>query len=677
MNGDIRKINAQFRAMIRRLPSRQLAAVTVVVLFGAFGTVLLTDSHATTPTADFEAENGTLAGCTSGVADATASGGHAVSFGNCIHSTGNPSADAGAQLPISYNLSSLGGTVRYISPSGSDNNSGSVSSPYATLGKAISASSSGDSIVVRGGTYRDQGSFGIGKSLKIIAYPGETPVFNGATPVSGGWTASGSLSYRSYTPMPVTDGSGISFTGCVNQASSCLGKYPDQVWVGNTQYQQVGAQADVVSGKFYVDSANSRLYMLTSDVNKGSIEVSNERKLASVNAPNVTFDGLKIIRYSNTASDYGVISFSGGADNALVQDVYISDCAFMGLNFGPNGSDLNENSTVKDSSILYSNWMGISANATTSLTLDHDDISNMNQFGEFVNSPASGSLKTSRTWHTKVLNSKIMNDQSKGLWFDQSNYDVQVVGNDIENNNDSGIFFEISDHVYAVNNYVKTPGGGMGIKTAGSSNVYLVNNTLVGGTPPFIVAVDNRSIAGCSDPANAVCANSLSSDRDTYHGHLASVTWIPTLDMLVNNILAYPSGSGNCPSSTDFCVTKTNGSATVAINTIIHGADSANNIPQTLINGNVYANGSGNIIDIVALSNYTTTSAFASAMAGSPVNISGFESKGLAGNGYVNSDGSPTAALAALHGSAYPVPSDSVVNTFLPAGTKHYGVLWQ
>ncbi len=43
----------------------------------------------------------------------------------------------------------------YISPSGSDSNSGSKSSPFATLNKAEAAASSGDTVYIMGGTYKN------------------------------------------------------------------------------------------------------------------------------------------------------------------------------------------------------------------------------------------------------------------------------------------------------------------------------------------------------------------------------------------------------------------------------------------------------------------------------------------------------------------------------------------
>lgn len=61
---------------------RYLPIAATVVTFGGLGTALLLTSHAATPTASLEAENGAVSSAASNVADATASGGRAVKFGS-------------------------------------------------------------------------------------------------------------------------------------------------------------------------------------------------------------------------------------------------------------------------------------------------------------------------------------------------------------------------------------------------------------------------------------------------------------------------------------------------------------------------------------------------------------------------------------------------------------------
>jgi uncharacterized repeat protein (TIGR02059 family) len=84
---------------------------------------------------------------------------------------------------LTVNLS-LYGTTYYISPSGSDSNSGTSSSPFASLNKAWTVVGPGDVVYVRGGTYyftQQQVLKGVngtsGNLIYVWAYPGEHPVF--------------------------------------------------------------------------------------------------------------------------------------------------------------------------------------------------------------------------------------------------------------------------------------------------------------------------------------------------------------------------------------------------------------------------------------------------------------------------------------------------------------------
>jgi len=82
--------------------------------------------------------------------------------------------------------SSAAGGIYYVSPTGSDGNSGSQNSPWATVEYAARKGKPGDTILVRGGTYQERevwlrAKFGHGgaqgKLLTIKAYPNEIPVF--------------------------------------------------------------------------------------------------------------------------------------------------------------------------------------------------------------------------------------------------------------------------------------------------------------------------------------------------------------------------------------------------------------------------------------------------------------------------------------------------------------------
>ena len=76
--------------------------------------------------------------------------------------------------------------VYYVSTTGSDDAKGSIDKPFASLDYAHSLAQPGDTIYIRGGTYsltsvmKLSNSGTEGNPIKVLAYEGETPVFDGA-----------------------------------------------------------------------------------------------------------------------------------------------------------------------------------------------------------------------------------------------------------------------------------------------------------------------------------------------------------------------------------------------------------------------------------------------------------------------------------------------------------------
>lgn len=72
----------------------------------------------------------------------------------------------------------------YVSSTGSDSNTGTLSSPFKTIEKAVSVVRAGETIYVRGGTYNLSATITLGKSgaensrIALLSYPDETPVLD-------------------------------------------------------------------------------------------------------------------------------------------------------------------------------------------------------------------------------------------------------------------------------------------------------------------------------------------------------------------------------------------------------------------------------------------------------------------------------------------------------------------
>ena len=145
-------------------------------------------------------QRGGAGGTAPGGAGGAATGGS--TGGSSGGATGGAAAGTGGSTPTQ--------ATYYVSPSGSDANPGSLSAPFLTVAKArdvvrtVNGNMTADIVVyLRGGNYPVAStiSFGTqdsgtnGHRIVYQAYPGETPVLNGATRVTG-WTVSSGSVYK-------------------------------------------------------------------------------------------------------------------------------------------------------------------------------------------------------------------------------------------------------------------------------------------------------------------------------------------------------------------------------------------------------------------------------------------------------------------------------------------------
>jgi hypothetical protein len=166
----------------------------------------------------------------------------------------------------------------------------------------------------------------------------------------------------------------------------------------------------------------------------------------------------------------------------------------------------------------------------------------------------------------------------------------------------------------------------------------------------------------------------MSSDRDSVRQLPSTLDWMPRLDLMLNNIIAYPTSGTNCPSYTALCINSNYQTAARPVETIFHPADPARGIPATRVDGNVYANTMTNgTLAWSTLGGMTSIDQFRRTFAAAPVSLIGLETRGLDGTKYINADGSPTAALAALHSQAMPLPANAELNEYLTPGAARYG----
>src|ERR1043166_2103558 len=155
-------------------------------------------------------------------------------------------------------VSSMGvrATTYYVSTSGSDGNNGtSLSTPWRTINKAAQTMVAGDTVYIRGGTYRESvfpAHDGTSATARITysAYNSEQVILTGAD-IFTGWAASGNA-WR------------IPWTLSLPTYSSELVFRREMVIVDGVVMGTVGSRAEVVPGTFFVegsDTAPTAIYL--------------------------------------------------------------------------------------------------------------------------------------------------------------------------------------------------------------------------------------------------------------------------------------------------------------------------------------------------------------------------------------------------------------------------------
>lgn len=163
------------------------------------------------------------------------------------------------------------GTTHYISPRGSDSNSGTASHPWRTIYASLRRLHPGDTLYIRGGTYYFSGVHSTGlagtatRPILISNYPGETPTFVGTSAPADFLYFSGNAAWITLRGLTISgggavrDSSGSSLLGFTGNANHIrvigvrlIGR---SNWAGNQHLVYVAANSvnDITITKSILD----------------------------------------------------------------------------------------------------------------------------------------------------------------------------------------------------------------------------------------------------------------------------------------------------------------------------------------------------------------------------------------------------------------------------------------
>lgn len=493
-----------------------------IPIFAIVGILFLVFSQAAGLGISLEPESSNLNGCAQNISDPTASRGFAVQFGCSASLAGLDSS--GKTIPSSgYTIPTT--NVIYLATNGNDANAGTVASPVATMGTAVSKAVDGGTIVVRGGEYR-QGDVTVGKNLSILGYPGEQAWFNGTDIVPGSiWTNNGDgrwwLSWQTpnfcsndgqsnyylfpYDAQNSNNSGPCTHADMYSDPNNPTAGDPQMVFINDTYVRQVPSLASVAPGSnnFYHDFANRRIYVGQDPANK-TVEVTKRPQALELGAQKTfTLKGVGFRKFAS--NEHESVTTSGtvfiGAYKATVENVVFTRNAARGLAF----SNPKNGTALKNSVFAFNGYNGLGANGGISSGTRNDFLiegnvfnnNNTEYFGtDCTRSCGSAGAKLGNMFGFTVKNNVFENNlgEARGFWCDPGCTEGKMIENVARYNGTDGIFYEVSNNGIIASN-VTYNNGYAGIRDA-SANTKIYNNTSVNNAVHNIWIYDDPRLGG-------------------------------------------------------------------------------------------------------------------------------------------------------------------------------------
>lgn len=424
-------------------------------------------------------------------------------------------ADAGAD-PIGSARYPVPAGAIFVATNGSDSAAGTQAAPLRTLEAAVAKVKAGQTIVLRGGVYNSSAKFFVDK-VTIQNYPGEavwldgTAVVTGITKRSDGrYQAPWKHEFSNYT------GDGTGWFAYVNDSNK-IASWPDQVFVGGKQWQQV--EKNPGPGQFARDYTNDLI--IFGSYPSGEVRASNKSQALFIGGSNNTVQGIGVRGYATGIRDLGMIySMAGGL---TVRNVHLNDSASTALRMsntryqGPN--------LLQDITIERAGMVGIGANYIDKAIIERVLITDANWAG-FNQAPGSAGMKILRSRNVTIRGNDVRNTDGASIWVDESVAGFRITSNRVTGGKAWAVQAELSGDGVIADNYLVGNWGGLNIYDTHDTDI--VNN-LIDDTreAAVIVQQDGRKH---SDP------NAIGHDPRYPAGKDPILTWIVKNVNFTNNV---------------------------------------------------------------------------------------------------------------------------------------------
>jgi len=367
----------------------------------------------------------------------------------------------------------------YVATNGSDTaNAGtSVAAPFRTIQRAADAVAPGDTVHIRGGTYREMitaTNYGLpGKPVTFCAYKDEEPVIKGSD-VVGGWNHLTNAIWCKtnwvVTQQVFDDGESLQMIGPLVNFRELYDR-------------PVGTNRDdMVPGSFFFDPNTTALCVWLADAsnpNDSVIEVSTRRYIFNGNNANSNswfcLKGLHFM-HSNTTNFLRGRSAVIAGGHGIVDDCLIEWTHFTGLSLGPDSLALN--------CVLRHN--GNKGGAMARGSTFRSCLFASNNYRHFSHDGSAGGIKNFAHPGT-VEHCEFGWNDGPGVWFDMCNTgEPLVIRNNYFHHNSNAVLIEISSGARIWNNLFED-NLGRDILLASSQSNTIWNNTFAGGVERYAV----------------------------------------------------------------------------------------------------------------------------------------------------------------------------------------------
>lgn len=363
----------------------------------------------------------------------------------------------------------------YVATNGSDIASGlSTNTPFLTLQKALDTVGPGDTILMRGGTYRGRAQATqngtAAQPITLQAYSNEVPVLKGSIMVTNWTLHSGAIWKR---------------TGWTNWSQQVFVDEEPLQMIGKTAinaYAPIGlGVADMMPGSFFVSTNTQTLYIWLPDneaPHSHLIEASVGDYFRILELLSFYHTRGLHVRHANVIVQFAAV-FTG--NNSIMENCTIQDNDMIGVSVG-------ENAVLQDCDISHNGVLGVHG-IYTNMTIRNNLVYSNNYRG-FNDNFISAGIKLHSAGASLVESNLVHDNFGNGIWLDFCRDESlkRVRANILLRNRRppsrpdaaaAALFAEISRNVLFENNLL-IDNSITGIRIAESDGCRILNNTIAG-----------------------------------------------------------------------------------------------------------------------------------------------------------------------------------------------------